>query len=191
MNIIKLNSIHPKSAMIDCVHSHKSCLFQSTTHEECDLGSLGFTELIVCFNPRTHEECDQRNKNDASASLVSIHALTRSATWPEFFASKTAAVSIHALTRSATLQTHCIVRPHWFQSTHSRGVRHPDPRKILFIRKFQSTHSRGVRPRQGEMPYPLLCFNPRTHEECDFTRFIRSPAISCFNPRTHEECDRI
>lgn len=59
MNIIKLNSIHPKSAMIDCVHSHKSCLFQSTTHEECDLGSLGFTELIVCFNPRTHEECDR------------------------------------------------------------------------------------------------------------------------------------
>ena len=102
MNIIKQNSIHPKSAMIDCVHSHKSCLFQSTTHEECDLGSLGFTELIVCFNPRTHEECDQRNKNDASASLVSIHALTRSATLHSRGMQGDKKVSIHALTRSAT-----------------------------------------------------------------------------------------
>lgn len=59
MNIIKLNSIHPKSAMIDCVHSHKSCLFQSTTHEECDQRTTEYFFDHQSFNPRTHEECDR------------------------------------------------------------------------------------------------------------------------------------
>ncbi len=39
------------------------------------------------------------------------------------------------------------------------------------------------------MPSSPLCFNPRTHEECDsFSASVRKP-WTCFNPRTHEECD--
>ena len=76
-------------------------------------------------------------------------------------------VSIHALTRSATLPP-CRKRRRWrFQSTHSRGVRRFWLVANFTLRSFQSTHSRGVRL------LVLLClvlqhsFNPRTHEECD------------------------
>ncbi len=56
---------------------------------------------------------------------------------------------------------------------------------------FQSTHSRGVRPNAGLRSSPFFCFNPRTHEECDFLYIQHKWVIfSSFNPRTHEECDR-
>ena len=55
------------------------------------------------FNPRTHEECDMFESDMSDGKTISIHALTRSAT---FFVSPVVSVSmisIHALTRSATL----------------------------------------------------------------------------------------
>ena len=82
-----------------------------------------------------------------------------------------------------------------FQSTHSRGVRRkfslrlnePNPVSIhaltrsatasiflwaVKLPKFQSTHSRGVRRNAYHKKTESGCFNPRTHEECDF-----NPAI--------------
>ena len=34
-----------------------------------------------------------------------------------------------------------------------------------------------------------LCFNPRTHEECDYDFLYSISRQVSFNPRTHEECD--
>ena len=54
---------------------------------------------------------------------------------------------------------------------------------------FQSTHSRGVRL-LTKSPFPdQHDFNPRTHEECDFTFEPVPNVLLDFNPRTHEECD--
>ena len=33
------------------------------------------------------------------------------------------------------------------------------------------------------------CFNPRTHEGCDFPTTPEPTSTPCFNPRTHEGCD--
>ena len=54
---------------------------------------------------------------------------------------------------------------------------------------FQSTHSRGVRHRISVSLACVLCFNPRTHEECDVPTIRMDTPQLCFNPRTHEECD--
>ena len=55
-------------------------------------------------------------------------------------------VSIHALTRSATSEQDPSKIRATFQSTHSRGVRLLHTRRWSLDRSFQSTHSRGVRP---------------------------------------------
>ena len=76
--------------------------FQSTHSRGVRLSVAIVTYHLICFNPRTHEECDF----DAETSALEKRL-----------------VSIHALTRSAT----CVRNtPHFlalFQSTHSRGVR--------------------------------------------------------------------
>ena len=100
----------------------KHC-FNPRTHEECDRCLLFFRHSWTCFNPRTHEECDFPCIRHRCISVVSIHALTKSATWtyvgiPAFesfnprtheecdrfpsFLSPVFNVSIHALTKSAT-----------------------------------------------------------------------------------------
>ena len=76
--------------------------FNPRTHEECDYNGRLICYFTPCFNPRTHEECDKRYNRLCSKSDVSIHALTRSATYVLL----------------------CTPRHrHLFQSTHSRGVR--------------------------------------------------------------------
>ena len=35
-----------------------------------------------------------------------------------------------------------------------------------------------------------MCFNPRTHEGCDFSALMRLTSWNGFNPRTHEGCDQ-
>ena len=188
--------------------------------------------------------------------LVSIHALTRSATESAGQEPKRRTVSIHALTRSATFVSHVegrevegfnprtheecdlwLIRSYQrrvsfnprtheecdkvkegfvrrlilFQSTHSRGVRLTMSRSAAVFEAFQSTHSRGVRPLNARFTSAQKCFNPRTHEECDYARLVRTQQITVsihaltrsatkvpktervahhsFNPRTHEECD--
>ena len=54
-----------------------------------------------------------------------------------------------------------------FQSTHSRGVRLNQMGAGAEYAQFQSTHSRGVRQDTHFFTFRFVCFNPRTHEECD------------------------
>ena len=82
------------------------------------------------FNPRTHEECDLSVLPPSGFGVISIHALTRSAT--------------RLLTSSIRLNPK-------FQSTHSRGVRRLVGADLFDDSSlFQSTHSRGVR-REGAL----------------------------------------
>ena len=55
--------------------------FNPRTREECDFGFYLFSICFSYFNPRTHEECDSIPCNILILQvLISIHALTRSAT---------------------------------------------------------------------------------------------------------------
>ena len=57
-------------------------LFQSTHSRGVRLSVKAARDKPKCFNPRTHEECDNRRKHTRSiTAIVSIHALTRSATY--------------------------------------------------------------------------------------------------------------
>ena len=109
--------------------------------------------------------------------IVSIHALTRSATLdPDLKGSracfnprtheecdkvvwdlvKPKDVSIHALTRSATV----------LEVVSSN------------LKLFQSTHSRGVRRFCDKANIYSVSFNPRTHEECDDGSFAPTVGIT-------------
>ena len=94
--------------------------------------SRGVRPSIVVFNE--------------SILLVSIHALTRSATESGMMSHISGFVSIHALTRSATLILipigPCLdcFNPRTHEECDCPLVRIPDQRTM-----FQSTHSRGVR----------------------------------------------
>ena len=83
----------------------------------------------------------------ARTLLVSIHALTRRATWQQSYDPTNAIVSIHALTRRAT-HIHLQIQTSWkFQSTPSRGGRPSTCSRSKAAAKFQSTPSRGGRHR--------------------------------------------
>ena len=114
----------------DGVDNFGSCYcctyFNPRTHKECDLITLDSTlwlslfqsthsqgvrphkftlavNLTINFNPRTHKECDAHAHIKTSFwQVISIHALTRSATALRSFPWSNAVISIHALTRSAT-----------------------------------------------------------------------------------------
>ena len=127
---------------------------------------------------------------DAIKKLVSIHALTRSATYihsrrcyPERFQ------STHSRGVRLCMSITMYLEKSLFQSTHSRGVRQVLKCIIHANILFQSTHSRGVRPIASISQARSGSFNPRTHEECD-TAYLSCPCwMPSFNPRTHEECD--
>ena len=119
-------------------------------------------------------------------------------------------VSIHALTRSATSILILLPSLSMFQSTHSRGVRlyawacsNMDCVVSIHALTRSATY-------QGAHNCNNASFNPRTHEECDdwevplelcysvsihaLTRSAtkQNRPFFCrrsFNPRTHEECD--
>ena len=186
--------------------------FNPRTHEECDNSPKRSQMFQDCFNPRTHEECDPIRRYISHHLAVSIHALTRSATFYKTLGRDSFVVSIHALTRSATcclaslilrlqVSIHALTRSatydsdakvgdQLFQSTHSRGVR---PFEIFAVSWwFVSIHAltRSATISINCTCSDILCFNPRTHEECDFCFITLKLPMSCFNPRTHEECDR-
>ena len=130
--------------------------------------SMSFTE-IECFNPRTHEECDYLPSDDRLHTPVSIHALTKSATYT--FVAKCGYSSK-------------------FQSTHSRRVRLIRTNlneTFLTVSIHALTKSATKLLLAKEM---VESFNPRTHEECDTSSCgcLWKPGLR-FNPRTHEECD--
>ena len=146
--------------------------FNPRTHEECDYPRLLRLRRPDGFNPRTHEECDFFILSNTPAVCVSIHALTRSATHWLWVNSKGLNVSIHALTRSATGNgwEAAAMMNGFNPRTHEecdKDIKQNYPVYIL----FQSTHSRGVRhPDAPCHPTAGRCFNPRTHEECDVGR---------------------
>ena len=98
-----------------------------------------------------------------------------------------------------------------FQSTHPRRVWRQIPRPTLASGVSIHTPTKGVtryvRPNHRELP----CFNPHTHEGCDFTKLrvlsitkrfqsthprrvwhckgSFAPVFYSFNPHTHEGCD--
>ena len=79
-----------------------------------------------------------------------------------------------------------------FQSTHSRGVRLSNQKRNVnteTVSIHALTRSATVEMAQKELE--LASFNPRTHEECDWTDLCERHTEPCFNPRTHEECDII
>ena len=59
--------------------------------------------------------------------------------------------------------------------------------KICFL--FQSTHPRRVWLLVSQISLPTACFNPHTHEGCDFPSQLVSQQFRSFNPHTHEGCD--
>ena len=104
--------------------SRKPQMFQSTHSRGVRLYRGKVIEDNCCFNPRTHEECD--------AVLDRINYI---------------------------------------------------------LDKFQSTHSRGVRLRKTKQygKQKNVSIHALTRSATFFHFFFES--VSCFNPRTHEECD--
>ena len=92
-----------------------------------------------------------------------------------------AAVSIHALTKSATLLRRCLIRHGKFQSTHSRRVR-PSVLSISATADSVSIHAltKSATLHQIIIISHICCFNPRTHEECDFYKMIEDLGLSTF-----------
>ena len=78
--------------------------------------------------------------NSSSNTPISIHALTRSATFQYPMTPSDRDISIHALTRSATKYADYVDGLSKFQSTHSRGVRHPAS-LVSFLTKYISIHA--------------------------------------------------
>ena len=129
----------------------------------------GPREGIAGFNPRTRVGCDVRHDGTSSQKQVSIHAPAWGATPAHQRRPACHQVSIHAPAWGATRRPKKWKPSCRFQSTHPRGVRHPQPhhpghcqpgfnprtrvgcdRRTLLSRTctpvFQSTHPRGVRP---------------------------------------------
>mgnify|MGYP006994664952 CR=1 FL=1 len=149
---------------------HQRHSFNPRTHEECDKFSSSFNGGRPSFNPRTHEECDEYGPISISHCFVSIHALTRSATY-WFINNKQPFKK--------------------FQSTHSRGVR----QEMIAVRLTRQVSIHAL-TRSATIAARINIavtdsFNPRTHEECDPIQFRPDCLHRCFNPRTHEECDKV
>ncbi len=170
---LRLNvSIHAltKSAT-GCIRtpSIRNGCFNPRTHEECDLAQSFRYRLRDSFNPRTHEECDKFLTASGQNKQVSIHALTKSATFS--FNDFIGITKMFQSTHSRRVRR--VVCPgknslNTFQSTHSRRVRQvlrthqmwaypvsihaltksatPQSNPLLLLDMFQSTHSRRVRP---------------------------------------------
>ena len=122
-------------------------------------------------------------------------------------------VSIHTPTKGVTaLSNFIFYLCTMFQSTHPRRVWQARDKAAAAAKEFQSTHPRRVWLLVNLIPIRLMrCFNPHTHEGCDFllsclryakvgfnphthegcdSRIQKSPQIAiCFNPHTHEGCD--
>ena len=78
-----------------------------------------------------------------------------------------------------------------FQSTHPRRVWLSRLAMHAPALTFQSTHPRRVWPLTSSRQSVLACFNPHTHEGCDWTFLAQDTSFQGFNPHTHEGCDII
>ena len=138
--------------------------------------------------------------NISDCFKISIHALTKRATGDWDIFDGQVFISIHALTKRATFSNikRLFIIPYFnprsheesdiltvgfrivpllFQSTLSRRERLNCFLYFTFRHEFQSTLSRRERQRAILLPLVLRYFNPRSHEESDFTH------------NTHLKCD--
>ena len=123
------------------------------------------------------------------AEIVSIHALTRSATYRTISTKPEAKFqSMH----SRGVRLYRMRKINWmlrFQSTHSRGVRPAAAHTAHATERFQSTHSRGVRRLLGRGPAGVAGFQSTHSRGVRQCSYHRCAMWGRFNPRTHEECD--
>ena len=129
----------------------------------------GVGGILICFNPRTREGCDEEGRrrqcwhsrfqsthprgvrpglgqDPCPASLVSIHAPARGATFP-LWGVGGILICFNPRTREGC-DEEGRRRQCWhsrFQSTHPRGVRPTQGAGVRRETWFQSTHPRGVR----------------------------------------------
>ena len=189
--LTRFQSTHPRGVRLSrcTVKQSLGISFNPRTHEGCDFVKLLAQCVPRCFNPRTHEGCDDNLASARNLRDVSIHAPTRGATRTCEYQLLICAVSIHAPTRGAT------------ESVVNLGTG-----------TGVSIHAptRGATACPNRCVYSFACFNPRTHEGCDYindeffcttlvsihapTRgatwsILKSVSPICFNPRTHEGCD--
>ena len=144
--------------------------------------------------------------------LVSIHTPTKGVTAEDDMLHPSGSVSIHTPTKGVT--THrdnngcrrLCFNPH----THE-GCDHPcrfycdlnqvsihTPTKGVTLRAFWlestivvsiHTPTKGVTSANGSISIGSACFNPHTHEGCDFLVVAITMGEASFNPHTHEGCD--
>ena len=123
----------------------KTKMFQSTRSHGARLPANNCQYGLMCFNPRAHTERDRYARKVAVQFIVSIHALTRSATNQCAILNINVSVSIHALTRSATSFGGLLI-PQVRVSIHAltrsaTSVPEANQKELL----FQSTRSHGAR----------------------------------------------
>ena len=121
------------------------------------------------FNPRTHEECDELYVFKSRWSVISIHALTRSATAHHNPIHLFRKISIHALTRSATSL-----------------YKWPNLCSVISIHAL----TRSATTMSCWRSVCSIDFNPRTHEECDAATFREGLQDSLFQS-THSRGVRL
>ena len=146
-----------------------------------------------------------------SVPVISIHAPTRGATFPQSVQYRHSKISIHAPTRGATT---CIFRvltgssfqstlPQeerpgiWqqvhdffvFQSTLPQEERPKDSASATIYTIFQSTLPQEERRRTDGAADPGIYFNPRSHKRSDLSSGRSARALFHFNPRSHKRSD--
>ena len=104
-----------------------------------------------CFNPHTHEGCDS-----ADTLLLCSCPCFNPHTHEGCDFCDDGYFNMRAL----------------FQSTHPRRVWHSHSVSTYFHMRFQSTHPRRVWLRYSILLIFLSCFNPHTHEGCDYKMFL-------------------
>ena len=190
-NYVSIHALTRSATELTILASRFLIRFNPRTHEECDLTSGIPSPPPDCFNPRTHEECDGAHLTLVYAPRLFQSTHSRGVRLTQIIGVKLAPCfnpRTHeecdgqpcddtGLNGCFNPRTHeecdpqalgIVYRKPKFQSTHSRGVRRCGKRRGISRTKFQSTHSRGVRHGQIVREAGLVCFNPRTHEECDY-----------------------
>ena len=117
--------------------------FNPRTHEECDSSMRSSVSLVLYFNPRTHEECDCRPRLWRCPRSDFNPRTHEECDTVEQITAQQEMISIHALTRSATLGNNSN-RYHW---CYFNPRTHEECDEFIYIRLF---HSLYFNPRTHE-----------------------------------------
>ena len=147
-------------------------LFQSTHPRGVRLLRFLSTPLGLCFNPRTHEGCDIDLRVNIDSRISFNPRTHEGCDYAELKSSYDRFVSIHAPTRGATTDN-MTAKSTFFVSIHAP--------------------TRGATTNGYAQMLPWSCFNPRTHEGCDWAPLIITWLINTFqstHPRGVRRCAR-